>query len=82
MRELLAYGRRTRLSLRPLDLSATVVELEGSLKRLLPSSIEMALAIPNEAMAVSADPDVLVLQKPWSIEELSREVRLALTPRV
>jgi CheY-like chemotaxis protein len=47
-RQLLAYSRRPRANLSPLDLNAVVSDLSGLLQRLLPEDIELALDLHPE----------------------------------
>jgi two-component system, cell cycle sensor histidine kinase and response regulator CckA len=54
-RQLLAFGRRQVLQPRLLDLGETVHGIESLLRRTLPSSVELALDVPD-GLAIVADP--------------------------
>ncbi|MEK6610338.1 MAG: PAS domain S-box protein [Gemmatimonadota bacterium] len=57
--KLLAFGRRQRLELRPMNLADQVREAELLLRRLVPASIEIRLAFEDAAATVRADPGAI-----------------------
>ncbi len=56
IRKLLAFARRQRLDLQPVDLHPLLEEAAGALRRLLPAEIEIALELADPGAAVRADP--------------------------
>jgi PAS domain S-box-containing protein len=56
VRKLLAFSRRERLSLQPVDLGPALHEAAGTLRRLLPESIRIEVGTVAEGHTVSADP--------------------------
>ena len=58
-RQLLAFSRQQTLAPQPLDLNALVRKATHLLKRLIGEDIELAIELPQEVMAVEADPTQL-----------------------
>ncbi len=56
IRKLLAFARRQRLDLQPLDLHPLLQEAGAALRRLLPADIEIALELAGPGATVRADP--------------------------
>jgi PAS domain S-box-containing protein len=55
IRKLLAFARRQRLALQPLELNPIVRELAGVLRRLVPEDIDIRLALDEGGAVVNAD---------------------------
>ncbi|HYQ00024.1 MAG TPA: ATP-binding protein [Polyangiaceae bacterium] len=55
VRQLLAFGRKQALEVRPLDLSEQVRRIEKILRAMIPESIELVLTLPEERVVVRAD---------------------------
>ena len=55
-RQLLAFGRKQTLEIRPLNLNDTVVNIGGILRRLIGEDIEIRTQLPSEVSLVKADP--------------------------
>lgn len=55
VRKLLAFSRREMITLRPLALERLSVDIEATLRRLLPATIEISLSADNDLPGVSAD---------------------------
>ncbi|MEI9940603.1 MAG: ATP-binding protein [Pseudomonadota bacterium] len=55
VRQLLAFGRKQALEVRPLDLSEQVRRIEKILRAMIPESIELVLGLPDERVVVRAD---------------------------
>ena len=55
VRQLLAFGRKQALEVRPLDLSEQVRKIEKILRAMIPESIELVLRLPNERVVIRAD---------------------------
>ncbi len=61
--QLLAFGRRQVLEVRPIDLAASLRELDPLLRRLLPESVRFRLVAPETLPAIEAD--VAQLDQVW-----------------
>ncbi len=59
IRKLMAFGRRERLDLEPLDLGAAVTETSHTLRRVLPENIDIDVVVQEEAGLVEADDGAL-----------------------
>jgi len=59
VRKLLAFSRRERLTLQPVDLGRALHDIEQTLHRLLPETIEIELVAPVEGPTVTADPGAM-----------------------
>ena len=59
IRNLLAFSRRSPLVLRPVEPAAIVEANVGTLRRLLPESIEIELSVEDGLPAIDSDPDAL-----------------------
>jgi len=55
VRQLLAFGRKQALEVRPLDLSEQVRRIEKILRAMIPESIELVLQLPEERVVIRAD---------------------------
>lgn len=55
-RQLLAFGRKQTLEIRPLNLNDTVKNIEKMLRRLIGEDIEICTALSGDAALVKADP--------------------------
>ncbi|HET7544300.1 MAG TPA: ATP-binding protein [Polyangiaceae bacterium] len=55
VRQLLAFGRKQALEVRPLDLSEQVRRIEKILRAMIPESIQLVFALPEERVVVRAD---------------------------
>jgi len=55
VRQLLAFGRKQALEVRPLDLSEQVRRIEKILRAMIPESIELVLQLPDERVVIRAD---------------------------
>jgi len=55
VRQLLAFGRKQALEVRPLDLSEQVRRIEKILRAMIPESIELSLVLPEERVVIRAD---------------------------
>jgi len=55
VRQLLAFGRKQALEVRPLDLSEQVRRIEKILRAMIPESIELLLDLPEERVVIRAD---------------------------
>jgi PAS domain S-box-containing protein len=55
VRQLLAFGRKQALEVRPLDLSEQVRKIEKILRAMIPESIELVITLPEERVVVRAD---------------------------
>ncbi|HYQ28876.1 MAG TPA: ATP-binding protein, partial [Polyangiaceae bacterium] len=55
VRQLLAFGRKQALEVRPLDLSEQVRRIEKILRAMIPESIELVLSLPEERIVIRAD---------------------------
>ncbi len=55
VRQLLAFGRKQALEVRPLDLSEQVRRIEKILRAMIPESIELVLELPEERVVIRAD---------------------------
>lgn len=55
VRQLLAFGRKQALEVRPLDLSEQVRRIEKILRAMVPESIELVLSLPEEHVVIRAD---------------------------
>ncbi len=58
--QLMVFGRRDTSQPRPIDLGATLVSLHQSIRRMMPSDINVDTDVPAEAIAVVADPTQLL----------------------
>jgi PAS domain S-box-containing protein len=56
VRKLLAFSRRERMTMQPVDLGRALRDIENTLRRLLPETIEIVLTAPAAGPTVSADP--------------------------
>jgi signal transduction histidine kinase/CheY-like chemotaxis protein len=54
--QLMTFGRRDTSQPRPIDLGATLAGLQHSLRRMLPGDISLTTDVPNERIAIVADP--------------------------
>jgi PAS domain S-box-containing protein len=59
VRKLLAFSRRERMTLQSVDLGGALREIENTLRRLLPETIEIALSAPDEGPTITADAGAL-----------------------
>jgi two-component system NtrC family sensor kinase len=59
VRKLLAFSRRERLTVQPVDLGHALHEIEHTLHRLLPETIQIELLAPDGGPTVTADPGVV-----------------------
>lgn len=55
VRQLLAFGRKQALEVRPLDLADQVRRIEKILRAMIPESIELVLSLPSERIMIRAD---------------------------
>lgn len=55
VRQLLAFGRKQALEVRPLDLSEQVRRIEKILRAMIPESIELLITLPEARVVVRAD---------------------------
>jgi len=55
VRQLLAFGRKQALEMRPVDLGDQVRRIEKILRAMIPESIELALSLPREPVVIRAD---------------------------
>ena len=55
VRQLLAFGRKQALEVRPLDLGEQVRKIEKILRAMIPESIELVLRLPDERVVIRAD---------------------------
>ncbi|HEX2671483.1 MAG TPA: ATP-binding protein, partial [Polyangiaceae bacterium] len=55
VRQLLAFGRKQALEVRPLDLSEQVRRIEKILRAMIPESIDLVINLPPEPIVVRAD---------------------------
>ncbi|HEY3252717.1 MAG TPA: ATP-binding protein, partial [Polyangiaceae bacterium] len=55
VRQLLAFGRKQALEVRPLDLSEQVRRIEKILRAMIPESIELVLQLPEDSVVIRAD---------------------------
>jgi two-component system cell cycle sensor histidine kinase/response regulator CckA len=55
VRQLLAFGRKQALEVRPLDLGVQVRRIEKILRAMIPESIELVLELPAEEIVIRAD---------------------------
>ncbi len=55
VRQLLAFGRKQALEVRPLDLAEQVRKIEKILRAMIPESIELVLQLPAEQVVIRAD---------------------------
>jgi PAS domain S-box-containing protein len=55
VRQLLAFGRKQALEVRPLDLGEQVRRIEKILRAMIPESIELVLQLPEERVVIRAD---------------------------
>ncbi|HEX7453162.1 MAG TPA: PAS domain S-box protein, partial [Polyangiaceae bacterium] len=55
VRQLLAFGRKQALEVRPLDLGEQVRRIEKILRAMIPESIELVLELPPEQIVIRAD---------------------------
>ncbi|MFO0696009.1 MAG: ATP-binding protein [Polyangiales bacterium] len=61
--QLLAFGRRQVLEVRPIDLASSLRELDPLLRRLLPETVAFHLVVPERLPAIEAD--VAQLDQVW-----------------
>ncbi len=59
IRKLLAFSRRARLELRPVDLSKLISELSGMMRHALPESIDMRMRLDDALPAVRGEADAI-----------------------
>jgi PAS domain S-box-containing protein len=59
IRNLLTFSRRAPLSLRSVEPARVVVEIVGTLRRLLPESLEILLLADDDLPTIEADPDAM-----------------------
>lgn len=59
VRKLLTFSRRSPLALRSVEPGGVVSEIVGTLRRLLPASIEIDLAVGDDLPTINSDPDAL-----------------------
>lgn len=55
VRKLLAFSRREMITLRPVALERLCLEIEGTLRRLIPATIEVTLSADKDVPGISAD---------------------------
>lgn len=55
VRQLLAFGRKQALDVRPLDLSEQVRRIEKILRAMIPESIDLVITLPPQQVVVRAD---------------------------
>jgi PAS domain S-box-containing protein len=55
VRQLLAFGRKQALEVRPLELGEQVRRIEKILRAMIPESIELVLELPTEPIVIRAD---------------------------
>src|SRR6185369_4692988 len=55
VRQLLAFGRKQALEVRPLDLSEQVRRIEKILRAMIPESINLVITLPSQQVVVRAD---------------------------
>ncbi len=55
VRQLLAFGRKQALEVRPLDLSEQVRRIEKILRAMIPESIKLVFELPEERIVIRAD---------------------------
>ena len=55
VRQLLAFGRKQALEVRPLDLGEQVRRIEKILRAMIPESVELVLELPPEQIVIRAD---------------------------
>jgi len=58
-RQLLAFGRRQRIELRPVELGRVVAGVEGMIRRLIGEDVSVTLRLPEPSPLVLADPHQL-----------------------
>ena len=55
VRQLLAFGRKQALEMRPVDLADQVRRIEKILRAMIPESVELVLRLPQEPVVIRAD---------------------------